>query len=61
VDALGGEGQIAPLVEIEITYIARGDVVGVAVDRGLVHQSVVIGPSARGPVSIGGPCQSKFA
>jgi hypothetical protein len=36
-DAVGGERQISHLIEIEVADRARGDVVGVAIDGGLVH------------------------
>ena len=34
-DAVGDEWQVSDLIEIEVADRARGDVVGVAVDRGL--------------------------
>jgi hypothetical protein len=46
--ASGVKRQIAKPMEIEIIHRARGDVVGIAIDGGLVHQSIVIGAGARG-------------
>jgi hypothetical protein len=51
--ALGGERQIAALMEIEVPEGSRGAVVGVAVDRGFVHERAMIGAGARGPVDVG--------
>jgi hypothetical protein len=42
-----------PLIEVEVADRARGDVVGVAVDGGVVGERIVVAAGAPGPVSIG--------